>query len=258
MQSDSQAKLINPNPGLFSLPMKSPLCSWNEPHRWLAVVLFATAMGYAESAVVSYLRTMLNRLDPYQPQPLPEMNGLGGAEVVREASTIVMLASVAWLAGRNSRARFGYFLIAFGVWDIAYYVFLRPLTGWPRSVLDWDLLFLIPLPWWGPVLAPVCIALLMAAYGTWLSQCEEPVCRLAGGWWSIGAGAGGVLLALHTFMADAIGVAGQGVQALRDLLPDRFRWVQFVVALGLMTVPLAWALWTNRFSSRNRPLRFRQ
>ena len=29
-------------------------------------------------------------------------------------------------------------------------------AGWPETVLDWDILFLLPLPWWGPVIAPVC------------------------------------------------------------------------------------------------------
>ena len=72
-----------------------------------------------------------------------------------------MLAAVGMLAGRTRHARVGYTAIAFGVWDIVYYVFLRLIGGWPRSLLDWDVLFLLPLPWWGPVLAPVFIAMLM-------------------------------------------------------------------------------------------------
>jgi hypothetical protein len=43
-------------------------------------------------------------------------------------------------------------------WDIFYYVFLRLISG-PKTLLDWDILFLLPLPWWGPVLAPVSMAL---------------------------------------------------------------------------------------------------
>ena len=53
---------------------------------------------------------------------------------------------------------FAGFVVVFGVWDIFYYVFLRVLVTWPASLLDWDILFLIPLPWVGPVLAPVLIA----------------------------------------------------------------------------------------------------
>jgi len=44
-------------------------------------------------------------------------------------------------------------------------VFLRKLCVGSHSLLDWDILFLLPLPWWGPVLAPVLIALLMIVWG---------------------------------------------------------------------------------------------
>src|SRR5262245_43389925 len=141
-------------------PPRQPEASpkWSQ---WGVVALFAIAMAWVEAAVVFYLRTMLDRIEPYQPNPLPEFGGLAKAELIRELATLIMLAIVGWLAGRTARSRVGYFLIAFGVWDIFYYVFLKVLTGWPRSLFDWDLLFLIPLPWWGPVLAPVSIAALM-------------------------------------------------------------------------------------------------
>lgn len=213
-------------------------CAPLDPARWGVVVVFAIAMGYLEAAVVLYLRTLGNRIDPYQAPPLPPSVDFGWAEVAREAATIVMLATVGWLAGRNFRARFGYFLIAFGVWDIFYYVFLKPLTGWPRTLVDWDVLFLIPLPWWGPVIAPACIALLMVVYGTMLSQ-FEPEPPLPGSVWKVWLPAGfGIALALYVFMADAIGVAGQGKQVLQNMLPARFNWPLFLVALGLMTAPI--------------------
>ena len=76
-------------------------------------------------------------------------------------------------AGRTWRARLGYAAIAFGSWDILYYVFLRIISGWPASLFDWDILFLLPLPWWGPVLAPVCIASLMIVWGTLVTQRQD-------------------------------------------------------------------------------------
>ena len=85
---------------------------------WSCVLLFAMAMAWVESAVVFYLRTMIDRIQPYQPNPLPEFGQLQTAEVIREMATLVMLATVGWLAGRDGRGRFGYFLIAFGLWDI--------------------------------------------------------------------------------------------------------------------------------------------
>src|SRR5829696_3053702 len=100
------------------------------------VILYALAMAWVESAVVFYLRSMIGRLEPYQANPLPLASGFGLAEVVREAATMVMLLTVGWLAGRTWRSRVGYTLLAFGVWDIAYYLWLIPLTAWPTSPGD--------------------------------------------------------------------------------------------------------------------------
>jgi hypothetical protein len=221
---------------------------------WRVVVLFSIAMGYLEAAVVLYLRTLGKRLDPYQTPALPPSVDFGWAEVIREVATIVMLASIGWLAGRNLRARFGYFLISFGVWDITYYVFLKPLTGWPRSLLDWDILFLIPLPWWGPVLAPVCIAALMILYGTLLSQRSEMLPRASIKVWLIALA--GSCLALYVFMADAIRTLPQGVEALNNMLPAQFNWALFIVALLMMAAPVIAAsrpMWTRQQPSSVAP-----
>ena len=209
-----------------------------EHARWLNVVLFAAAMAWVEAAVVFYLRTMIDRIEPYQPNPFPVIGNFAPAELVREAATLVMLLTVGWLAGRSWRSRLGYAAVAFGVWDILYYVFLKEMCGWPRSLLDWDVLFLLPLPWWGPVLAPVSIAILMIVWGTIASQSRHQLldCRNAWRVWllnSIGAS-----LALYLFMADALRVTSQGVEAIRTVLPIHFDWPLFCLALGLMAAPV--------------------
>ena len=210
----------------------------NPRNRWLVVVIFALAMAWVESAVVFYLRTMLNRIDPYQPYPLPLLHGFGSAELVRELSTLIMLTAVGCLAGTNVRTRFAYFVMAFGVWDLGYYAFLKVLTGWPHSLLDWDILFLLPLPWWGPVLAPALIAMLMILFGTLVTQTglrqTQPWPRHTV-WWLSAAGS---LLALYVFMADALRIAPQGGKALRHMLPESFDWPLFLLAIGLMALPV--------------------
>lgn len=211
--------------------------------RMFVVFIFAVAMAWVESAVVFDLRTLVNRIEPYQPQPLPVVGALGPVELVREFATLVMLFTVGALAGNTWRGRLGYTFIAFGVWDIFYYLFLKVICGWPHSLLDWDILFLLPLPWWGPVLAPVLIATLMITWGTCaviferkptvsLSNWGEWICCFSGG-----------MLALLVFMADTLRVASQGVAVIREVLPTQFNWPLFAVALGLMSVPVLTEFW---------------
>lgn len=209
---------------------------------WVVVVVYAIGMAWVESAVVVYLRTMINRIVPYQPDPLPMFSGLGHIELGREAATLVMLLTVGWLAGRTWRSRLAYAAIAFGVWDIFYYVFLAPMSGWPHTIFDWDILFLLPLPWWGPVIAPVSISVLMIIGGTIITQFDQPVAPFAPRRWSLALAMVGAMLALDVFMAGAIHAANSG-EAIRMVLPTQFNWSMFVVALALMTAPIADLVW---------------
>lgn len=224
-------------------------------HRWLIVVIYATAMAWVESAVVFYLRSMIDRIEPYQPDPLPIIGGFARVELIREFSTIVMLFTVGMLAGRTWRARIGYFVIGFGVWDIFYYVFLKAICGWPHSLMDWDILFLLPVPWWGPVLAPVLISLLMIFWGTLASQSQENINRtqssVRSNWHVWALNFSGVALALYVFMTDAIAAVPHGLAAVRNELPKEFNWTLFLVALVLMAAPVirtAWQTLTQRHS----------
>lgn len=122
--------------------------------------LFAIAMAFLESAIVVYLRLI------YYPGgfsfPLIEIpSDILVIEILREAATIIMLLTVSWMLARNRREWFAFFAYNFGVWDIFYYIWLKVFLNWPDSVFDWDVLFLIPLPWTGPVLAPVIVSVLL-------------------------------------------------------------------------------------------------
>jgi hypothetical protein len=203
--------------------------------RWWMVVVFAIAMAWVESAVVFYLRSMIDRIEPYQADPLPVIGGFALVELPREFATMVMLFAVGVLAGRTWRARIGYAVIAFGVWDIFYYVFLKMMCGWPHSLLDWDVLFLLPLPWWGPVLAPVLISLLMITFASQFERTHTPV---PSNWRAWILNFAGVALALYVFMADSIAAARRGLDAIRTVLPDNFNWSLFCVALVLMSAPV--------------------
>ena len=225
-----------------------------ERARWMVVVTFAAGMAWVEAAAVYYLRVLVDRVEPYQPDPLPIHGTLGEVELVREAATLLMLAMTGMLAGRTWRARAGYAALAFGSWDVLYYVFLRVISGWPASLFDWDILFLLPLPWWGPVLAPVSIALLMIVWGTLVTQWPDriPATRFTRVSW--GVSAAGILLALGVFMADAIGALPGGPDSVRQVLPTTFNWPGFGAALLLMATPLAHTGW-GWLSGRGRAAR---
>jgi hypothetical protein len=207
---------------------------FSERARWVIVVAFAIAMAWVESASVYYIRALVGRIEPYQLDPLPINDSLGYVELWREAATLVMLATLGLLAGRTWLRRLGYAALAFGVWDIFYYVFLRIMTGWPRTLLDWDILFLLPLPWWGPVLAPVSIATLMIIWGTLTTQAGEPAPNAR---WSWALGFVGILIALGVFMVDAWRALPDGREAILQVLPTTFNWPVFLVALLLMSLP---------------------
>jgi hypothetical protein len=125
--------------------------------RLTGVFLFACAMGLLEAICVVYLRRLIvpAGTDPTLP-PIPFESF--HIEHVREACTMVMLLTVAWMTASNWRSRTAHFFFMFGVWDIIYYVGLKWFAHWPASWLQWDCLFLIPKPWYGPVLAPVLIS----------------------------------------------------------------------------------------------------
>lgn len=94
---------------------------------------------------------------------VPISHSIAVTEFWREVATIIMLAGVGILAGKNGAQRFVFFLYAFAIWDIFYYVFLYVLLGWPQSLFTWDILFLIPVPWVGPVICPCLVSLAMIA-----------------------------------------------------------------------------------------------
>ena len=206
--------------------------------RFLWVAAYAVAMALLEAVVVAYLRALI--------QVTEDAVALGpyvAMETWREVGTLVMLAAVGWLAGHRVTDRLAYGAFAFGLWDIAYYAWLKVFLGWPATLLDWDILFLLPLRWWGPVLAPVLIALLICA-GAMLAvaraaQGQPPVLTPIRG----GAMAAGGLLALYVFMADSLHALLAGRSDWATLRPASFPWPLFLIALALMAgsgLAMAW------------------
>lgn len=143
------------------------------------IIIFAVAFAFVEAAVVVYLRHLLGVnftppqvdrseilfltpgiafLEPQTAVKIIADTALLNVERIREAATIVMLAAVAALAGKLFWERVAFFFLAFGVWDIFYYVFLKLTIKWPETFADMDIFFLLPTPWIGPVYVPILIS----------------------------------------------------------------------------------------------------
>ena len=127
------------------------------------VTIYSIGMAFIESSVVVYLREL------YYPGgfsfPLRPIEGnVAVTEILREAATLIMLISIGFLAGRNGMERFAWFIFSFAIWDIFYYIFLKLLLNWPESLFTWDILFLIPVTWVGPVIAPVLLSFVMILF----------------------------------------------------------------------------------------------
>ena len=136
--------------------------------RLCIIIVFSIAFGYIEAAVVVYLRQIFHPDGFTFPLAVFGIETLWRrfvlTEIGREAATIVLIFTAAWLFGRNHQQRFAYFLIIFAVWDIFYYVWLKVLLNWPTSIMDWDILFLIPVTWASPVLYPVLISVTLIVF----------------------------------------------------------------------------------------------
>ena len=166
---------------------------------WVAV--FAASFALVESAIVVYLRSL------YYPGgfslPLRVISKHHyWVELSRELATIIILASVGFLAGPSRWQKFAYFMMAFGIWDIFYYIWLKVTLNWPDSVFDWDVLFLVPVPWIGPVIAPVLISVLMVLAGLFILRADTAELPFRPNRWSWIFSLAGTFVALLSFTRD--------------------------------------------------------
>ena len=146
-------------------------------------------------------------------------------ELGREAATLLMLATIALAVANNIGQWAAAFAIAFGAWDLAFYVFLKVLLDWPASLFTWDILFLIPVPWVGPVIAPVLVSLVMIGAGIYHLSREaggRPVRIGRAQWLGIMAGATAIIV---SFALDYEHI-------MRGGMPHSFNWGMFALGLG--------------------------
>jgi hypothetical protein len=200
--------------------------------KWVVSCSYAVGMAYVEAAAVFYLRKAQGIQD-FSPNMVIQNQYFGMVEVGREAATLLMLFTVSWIAGNSSRQRTGFFIYMFGIWDIFYYLWLRLIAHWPVSLLDMDILFFIPLPWWGPVLAPVLVSLLLIAFGIYLIRQDDQKQFSEFEQREIALLAVGVLIMLFSFMQDAITALLSGKAIIDPSRQVTFNWIIFLTGFLL-------------------------
>ena len=194
----------------------------------IVVLAYAVAMAYLESAVVAYLQLALGgQVGAIFPlRPAITVGALVAIEVGREAATLVMIAAVGLLAGRTPVARLAWGAVVFGAWDIGYYAWLHVFSGWPPSLGTTDLLFLIPVPWVGPVWSPVVVSAALIGVGLVAASLERAGGRLALRRRHWAAGLAGGSLVILSWTIDAGRVMDGG-------LPGPYPWPIFAAGMLL-------------------------
>ncbi len=224
--------------------------------RFIPASIFGIAFGFLEGIVVVYLRAIyypdgfrfpLTLLDPQMLK----------VEIVREFCTIIMLAIIGWILGKTKGERFSFFIFTFGVWDIFYYVTLKLLLNWPQKILEWDVLFLIPITWIGPVLAPVICSfgmILIALIYVYMQGKNyevkfKPV--------QIILITLGVLIIIYTFIYDYLDLFNKHNfwselsniiekkefwNVIQSYVPQKFNWLLFFVGCFLVGVNYVYSL----------------
>ncbi len=213
---------------------------------WLGI--FAAAMGALEAIVVVYLRELYHPAGFQFPMtPVPHTMLL--MEMLRESCTIVMLAAVSAAAAKTFPLRFSFFVFIFGMWDLFYYLALKLFLDWPSSLFTWDILFLIPVAWTGPVLAPLVVSLTLTGLGLLVGRLDRKygMVRIGAAAWALmGVGAFVIFLTFiwdyskiiieGGFLADFAHLAeGQTFQAaFASYVPRHFHWTAFVLGETLL------------------------
>lgn len=203
----------------------------------VAVGLLAIAMAYLEAAVVVYLRGALGlAADAVFPVDFSGSAGrLALIELGRELATLVMIGGVGWIAGRSPLERLAWAAAVFGVWDIGYYAWLWVFSGWPTGLGTWDLLFLLPVPWAGPVWAPVAVSLGLVGFGVAVAarlRTGAPV-RMGRSRFAVLLLGGLVVVISFTLNAGTV-IAGR--------VPSAFAWPVFAAGMAIGVVAAAGAL----------------
>ena len=225
------------------------------------ITIFSITMAFIETSVVVYLRKLYYSEGFGFPFKMIEID-IGITEFFRELATIIMLVSVGIIAGENKLQRFAYFIYAFAIWDIFYYVFLKIILNWPESLLTWDLLFLIPVVWVGPVIAPIICSIGMIFFALsiiYLQNKNKSIKINLYEWFMLIIGS---VVIVVSFIMDYLGFlnnkysfyeiftyswVSEPNKSLEQYIPQQFHWLIFFIGILIIFIAIM------KFILRNKP-----
>ncbi len=217
--------------------------------RFFALGVFAAAMAYLESAVVVYLR-MLYYPEGFEVVLKPMPLNVYLIELGREAATMVMLFVVARLSFRSFWLRFSTFLYTFAVWDIFYYLWLFAFIRWPQSLTTWDILFLIPVAWLGPVWSPLLVSLNFILASLVINGMARRGVVLQSRWYHWAVAITGACLIFYSYV-------NRVPDLLKGISPTTYSWKWLVAglvlgwaALGIALLQRAWIKAEDRYPAK--------
>jgi len=217
----------------------------NNKTNFLRIIIFLTffgiAFGYIEGSVVYYLRL------EYYPEGFDfNLKDIGTStvivEMIREFCTLVVIFSVSYLSVNKNILRFSFFVYSFAVWDIVYYITLHFIEGWPRTLLDRDVLFLIPVPWFAPVLSPIiisltgiCIVLIIVYFFNKNSKINININFTIM-----------ILFSLALWMNSFVNYPSF------EKFPDKYNWLSFITGCVISVFSLIYLIFINSISDKNK------
>ncbi|MGD9497028.1 MAG: hypothetical protein AB7Y46_12090 [Armatimonadota bacterium] len=98
-------------------------------------------------------------------------------EQTRQAASVLLLAAVAFVAGRNGLQQWGTFIFTLGAWTVLRYAAIRTITNWPESLASTDLITLLPRPAYVPVWMALVAGLALSGLGVALIRAGALVLR---------------------------------------------------------------------------------
>jgi hypothetical protein len=111
--------------------------------------------------------------------------------------------------------------------------------GWPSSLATWDLLFMIPVPWAGPVWAPVAVSVALIGFGLAAAARLRAGHPVRVGRAQVAAGIGGGAIVVVAFCWNAPLLLDGGV-------PTDFPWPVFAAGMALAAWGAITAIWPRR------------